>query len=102
MSKPPLRDGDGLWQQVGVAVDLAPLAVQSGFCPAGDVIGEAAPDKPRRHKAPRGQPPRVGNAVQMQKNVSSDIYWDDGTKNSCGNIFNQALSACLSESKFEG
>jgi hypothetical protein len=66
MSKLPLRDGDGLWQQAGVAVDLALLAVQAGFCPAGDVVGEAAaPDKPRRHKVPRGQPLRVGNAVQM-------------------------------------
>jgi hypothetical protein len=68
MSKPPLRDGDGLLQQVGVAVDLA---VQAGFCPPGDIVGKAVRDKPRRHKAPKGQLPRVGNAVQMQKNVFS-------------------------------
>ncbi len=67
MSTPLQRDRDGLRQHVGVAVDLAPLAVQAGFCPAGDVIGEAVLDKPRRHKAPRGQPPRMGNAVQMYK-----------------------------------
>ncbi len=29
MSKAPLMDGDGLRQQAGVAVDLAPLAVQA-------------------------------------------------------------------------
>jgi hypothetical protein len=52
-----------------MAVDLAPLAVQAEFFQAGDVVGEAAPDKPRRHKAPRGQSPRVGNAVQMQKKM---------------------------------
>ncbi len=67
MSKPLLRDEDGLWQQAGVAVDLAPLAVQAGFCPAGDIVGEAVADKPRRHKVPRGQPPRVGNTAKMQK-----------------------------------
>ncbi len=59
--------GDGLQQQAGMAAGLAPLAVQARFCPTGDVVGEAAPGKPRRHKAPRGQPLRVGNAVQMQK-----------------------------------
>ena len=69
MSKPPLRDGDGLQQQEGVAVDLALLAVQAGFCLAGEVVGEAAPDKPRRHMALRGQPPRMGNVVQLQKYV---------------------------------
>ncbi len=73
MSKLLLRDGDGLLQQVGVAVDLLPLVVQAGFCPPGNVVGKAAPDKPRRHKAPIGQLPRVGNAVQMQKNVFSEF-----------------------------
>jgi hypothetical protein len=53
MRKPPLRDGDGLWQQVGVAVDPALLAVLAGFCPAGDVIGKTTPEKPRRHKVLR-------------------------------------------------
>jgi hypothetical protein len=59
-----LRDGDGLGQKAGVAVDLAPLAVEAGFCLTGDVDGEAAPDKPRRHKAPGGRPPRMGNAFR--------------------------------------
>ncbi len=79
MSKLPLRDGDGLRQQAGVVVNLALLAVQAGFCPAGDVAGEAAPDKPRRHKAPRGQPPRMGNAVQMQKSIFGIQlgHWDE-------------------------
>jgi hypothetical protein len=68
MSKPPMMERDGLQQQAGVAVDLAPLVVQASFCPASDVVGEATPGKPRRNKAPRGQPPsRVGNAVQMQR-----------------------------------
>jgi hypothetical protein len=102
MTKPPLRDGDGLRQQAGVAMDLALLAVQAGSCPAGDDIGEVTPDKPRRHNAPRGRPPRVGNVVQVKKNVFSEFCWDDGMKNSSGNIVNQALSACLLESKFEG
>jgi hypothetical protein len=83
-------------------MDLTLLAVHAGFCPAGDVIGEAAPNKPRRHKTLRGKPPRVGNVVQVQKNVFMEFCWDDGTKNSSGNIANQLLSACLSESKFEG
>ncbi len=102
MSKPLLRDGDELRQQVGVAIDLALLAVHAGFCPAGDVVGKAVPDKPRRHKAPRGQPPRIGYVAQMPKNVFSEFCWDDGTKNSFGNIANQTLSTCLSESKLEG
>ncbi len=50
MSKLPLRDGDGLWQQAGVAVNLALLAEQAGSRPVGDVIGEPTPDKSRRHK----------------------------------------------------
>jgi hypothetical protein len=56
----PLRDGDGLWQQVGVAVDLALLGVQAGSCPVGDIFGEPTPDKSRRHKMPRGEPLTVG------------------------------------------
>jgi hypothetical protein len=102
MSKLPLRDGDGLRQQAGVAMDLALLAVQAGFCPAGDVVGKASIDKPRGHKTPRGQPPRMGNAVHMQKYIFLQFCRDDETKNFRGNIPNQALSACLSESKFEG
>jgi hypothetical protein len=53
MNKLLLRDRDELRQQAGVAVDLALLAVQAGFCPASDIVGEAAPDNSRRHKAPR-------------------------------------------------
>jgi hypothetical protein len=90
MSKPPLGDGDGLRQQGGVVVDLAPPAVRAGFCPAGDIVGDAAQDKRRRHKAPGGQPPRVGNVMQMQKNVFLEFCWDNGMKNSCQNIANQA------------
>ncbi len=67
MNKLLLRDRDGLRQQAGVAVDLALLAVQAGFCPAGDIVGEAAPGNSRRYKASRGQLPRMGNAVQLQK-----------------------------------
>jgi hypothetical protein len=80
MSKLPLRDGDGLRQQAGVAVYLALLAEQAGSCPVGDVVGEPAPDKSRRHKRSRGKPPRVGN-VQVQKNVFSEFCWDDGAEN---------------------
>jgi hypothetical protein len=43
---------------MGVVVALAPLVVRAGFFPPGDGIGEALPDKPRRHKAPRNQAPR--------------------------------------------
>jgi hypothetical protein len=78
VSKPLLRDGDGLWQQVGVAVDLALLAVQTGSRPVGDVVGEPAPDEYRRHKKPGGDPPRVGIVVQMQKNVFSEFRWHNG------------------------
>jgi hypothetical protein len=46
-------------QQAGVAVDLALLAVLAGSRPVGDVIGEPAPDKSRRHKTPRGELTRV-------------------------------------------
>ncbi len=79
MSKPPLRDGDGLRQQAGVAVDIAPLAVQAGFCPAGDVVGEAAPDKPRRQKAPRGHS-QGGKCCANAKKCLSGILlerWDE-------------------------
>ncbi len=69
VSKPLLKDGDGLRQQAGVVVDLALLAVQAGSRPIGDVVGEPTPDKSRRHKMLEGEPPRVGNVVQMQKNV---------------------------------
>ncbi len=81
VSKPLLRDGDGLRQQASVAVDLALLAVQAGSRPAGDVIGEPAPDIFRRDKTPRDEPPRVGNVVQMQKNAFSEFCWDVGVKN---------------------
>ncbi len=66
VSKLPLRDGNGLRQQAGVVVDLALLAVQAGSRPDGDVVGEPTPDKSRRYKMPRGEPPRVRNVVQVQ------------------------------------
>ncbi len=53
VSKLPLRDGDGLRHQAGVAVDLVPLAVQAGSRSVGDVIGEPVPDKSRRHNTKR-------------------------------------------------
>ncbi len=37
--KTPLGDGDGLGDQVCVAVDLAPLAGQTPKGPGGDVAG---------------------------------------------------------------
>jgi hypothetical protein len=46
-SKLSLRDGDGLQQQGGVAVDLALLAVQAGSRPCGDVIEEPAQKESR-------------------------------------------------------
>jgi hypothetical protein len=49
MSKLPFRDGDGLWQQAGVAVYLALLAEQAGSCPVGNVIGEPTQGKSGRH-----------------------------------------------------
>jgi hypothetical protein len=52
VSKPSLRDGDGLRQEAGVVVDLALLAVQVGSRPVGDVLGEPAPYKSRRNRAP--------------------------------------------------
>ncbi len=83
-------------------VDLALLAVQAGSCPAGDVVGEPVPDKSRRHKTSRGEPPRVGNVVQVKNNVSSEFSWDNRAENSSSNIANQALSACFSKLNFEG
>jgi hypothetical protein len=83
MSKLPLRDG--LRQQASVAVDLAPLAVHVGFCLAGESL--VRPCQTNLEDT-RGQPSRMGNAVQMQKNVFSEFCRDDGTKNSCGNIAN--------------
>jgi hypothetical protein len=56
-----------------VVMDLALLAVQAGSCLAGDVVREPASDKPRKHKTPRGNHPRVGNVVQVQKNV---FFWN--------------------------
>ncbi len=82
VSKPLLRDGDRLQQQTDVAVDLALLAVQAGSCPVGDVVGEPAPDESKRHKTPGGEPPTVGNVVQMQKNVFSEFRWDNRVENS--------------------
>jgi hypothetical protein len=67
-------------------MDLALLAMQAGSCPAGDVVGEAAPDKPRRHKTLSGKPPRVGNVVQVLKHFFLEFCLDDGAKNSSGNI----------------
>jgi hypothetical protein len=43
----PLGDGDGLGDQVCVAVDLAQLAGQTPAGPGGDIAGKAVPHKPR-------------------------------------------------------
>ncbi len=53
VSKLSLRDGDGLQQQAGVAVDLAMLAVQAGPRPVGDAVGEPTPNESRRNKMPQ-------------------------------------------------
>jgi hypothetical protein len=62
------------------------LVVQAGFYPASDVVEEPTPDKPRRHKTPIGKPPTVGNVVQVHKNVFMEFCWDNGVKNSSGNM----------------
>ncbi len=51
-------------------------------CTLGDVIGKPSPDESRRHKTPGGEPPGVGNVVQMQKNVFSEFCWVNGADNS--------------------
>ncbi len=79
VSKPLLKDGDGLRQQAGVVVDLALLAVQAGSRPVGDV-GEPTPDESRRHKMLEGKPPRVGNVVQMQKKSFMNLVGTMGLK----------------------
>jgi hypothetical protein len=68
VSKPSLRDGDWLWQQTGVAVGLALLAVQAGSCPVGDVIEEPAPNKSEETRCREASLP--GKVVQMQKDFS--------------------------------
>ncbi len=50
MRKTPLRDGDRLRLQVGVAMNLGLLAEEAGSRPGGDVGGEPSPDKPKRHQ----------------------------------------------------
>ncbi len=47
MSKPPLRDGDVLRQQAGVAVGLGLLEVEAGSLPGVDVTGMDRPNKSR-------------------------------------------------------
>jgi hypothetical protein len=84
MSKPPLRDRDGLQQQAGVAMDLALLAVQTEFFPA------------------KRQASKDEKCYANTEKVFSEFCWDNGTKNSHGNIANQAWSACLSESEHVG
>ncbi len=80
-----------------MAVDLALLAVQAGSRPVGDVVGEPAPDQYIRNKKPGGNPPRVGNVVQMQKKVFSEFRWYNWAEN----ITNQALGACFSKRTFQ-
>jgi hypothetical protein len=57
---------------VAVEVDLALLAVQAGFC-------EAAPDKPRRYKVLRGQPPRMKCCANAKKCLFGILLgrWDE-------------------------
>jgi hypothetical protein len=45
----PLWDGDWLWLQAGVAMNLGLLVVEAGSRPGSDVGREPSPDKPRRH-----------------------------------------------------
>jgi hypothetical protein len=48
------------------------------FCSAGSegyyILGKTAPDISRRNKPPRGEPPRVGNVVQMKKKCLFRIF----------------------------
>jgi hypothetical protein len=44
--KTPLRNGDGLGNQVCMIVNLAPLAGQTPAGPGGDVAGKTVPHKP--------------------------------------------------------
>ncbi len=74
-----LRDGDWLWPQACVAMNLGLLAVEAGSQPSSDVVGEPSPDKPRRYHTPGGKPPRMWNVCKWEKmsflNFSGTIGW---------------------------
>jgi hypothetical protein len=59
MKKTLLLDGERLWLQARVAMNLGLLAVEAGPRPGDDVGGKPSPDKPRRHHTPEGEPPRM-------------------------------------------
>ncbi len=100
MGKPPLRDGD-VRQQAGVEVGLGLLTVEAGSCLGVNVAGKAAPNKPRRNHTPGGEPPRVSNVLLVLKNIFSELFSNNWAKNTCGDVANQALSACLLKRNFE-
>ncbi len=99
--KTSLRDGDGLGNQVSVAVDLAPLAGQTPTGPGGDVAGKTAPQKSRRNNTTGGKAPGVNNIVKMGKNIFAKFEGDNWAKSASGNITSQALGACLVECQFK-
>jgi hypothetical protein len=84
-------------------VNLSLLAVQAGLGPGCPVLGKTVPDKSRRrNKPPGGKPLRVGNVVQVEKNVFLKFFWRHWAKNARGDVTKQVLSTCLAKSNGEG
>jgi hypothetical protein len=76
-----------------VAMDLALQAVQAGFCPAGDVVGERHTRQTYKTQDAERQASQGGKCCANAKIFLSGILLER-TKNSLGNITNQTLSAC--------
>jgi hypothetical protein len=66
------------------------------------ILGKTVPHISRRNKPLGGKPPRVGNVMQVKKNVSSEFLWHNWSRNAHGYVANQALSTCLVKNNGEG
>ncbi len=82
--EPPLGDGDVQRLGPGLVVNSALLAVQAGLGPGCHILDETVPGISRRNKLLGGSPLRVGNVVQVNKNVCSKCFWYHWAKNARG------------------
>ncbi len=76
-----------------MAVDLGPLAAQTGLHPGGDVCGETLPNIPGGDEGAGRPPARVGVPVEVFENLSPKVSGYRGAESAGGGVANEVKVA---------
>ena len=80
------RDRDMLGRNFGMAVNFSSLAGQAGSTPGSDITGKVWPDITRGNKAAGGTNTRMGQVVNVMKDLFTESERNEGAEVASGDV----------------